>query len=142
MPIAHIVFMQDDEGRKVVDALTHTDGVVSHGVTAASVEAVTDYLAQWDYGEYHALSSVTGAGRMDDRSQVDHYLLTWNSGLGYVGLEVILDDDTHEPVDVTTCRTCDEPIDYCLDHTHAPNTDAPEWREDYDAVTAALNTEV
>lgn len=142
MPIAPIIFLQGDEGRRVVDALTHTDGVVVHGVTAASVEAVVDYLAQWDNGdEYHSLSSVTSAGVMDDRSQVDHYLLTWNSGLGYVGLEILLDDETHEPVDVTTCRGCDQPIDYCLDHTHAPDTESEDWTTDYAAVTAAINTE-
>lgn len=142
MPIASIVFMQGDEGRRVTDAISHFDGnVTHHGATAASIEAAVDYLAQWDYGEYHDLKSVTDAGAMDDLAQIDHYLLTWNVRLGYVGLEVLLDDDTHQPVDVTTCRGCNEPIDYCTDHTHAPDTESDEWQTDYDAVTAALNTQ-
>jgi hypothetical protein len=143
MPIASVIFMQDDEGRRVVDALTHTteDGLFVRGATAASIEAVVDYLAQWDSGEYHDIGPTTRAGVRDDRSQVDAYLLTWNAGLGYVGLEVLLDDETHQVVDVTTCRYCDQPIDYCLDHTHAPDTESAEWTEDYAATMAAIDIE-
>lgn len=141
MAIASIIFLQGDEGYRVVDALTHTDGVVRHGVTAASVEAVVDYLAQWDHGEYHDIGTATRAGRMDDRAQVDAYLLTWNASLGYVGLEVVLDGIDHTPIDVSTCRGCEQPIDYCQDHTHAPDMDSEEWTADYDAVTAAITSE-
>lgn len=138
MPIASIVFLQDDEGREVVDALTHTDGVTVHGVTAASIAATVEYLAQWDYGEYHDLGATTRAGAHDDRSQQDHYLLTWNTGLGYVGLEVML-DDTGQIENNATCRGCDQPVDYCTDHTHAPDEESAEWIDDHDATTAALN---
>lgn len=141
MPIASIVFMQGDEGRKVVDALTHTDGVVVHGATAASIAATVEYLAQWDYGEYHDLGSTSRAGSRDDRFQVDNYLLTWNTGLGYVGLEVMLDDENHYPDAVATCRGCGQPVDYCLDHTHAPDEESAEWVDDHDATTSALHRE-
>lgn len=141
MAIASVIFLQGDEGRRVTDALTHTDGVVRHGVTAASIEAVVDYLTQWDYGEYHDIGTTTRAGSRDERVQVDSYLLTWNADLGYVGLEVVLDGIDHTPIDVTTCRGCDQPIDYCQDHTHAPDQESEEWTTDYDAVTAALSRE-
>lgn len=141
MAIASIIFLQGDEGHRVVDALTHTDGAVRHGVTAASIDATVDYLAQWDTGEYHDIGTTTRAGSRDERVQVDAYLLTWNAGLGYVGLEVVLDGIDHTPIDVSTCRGCNEPIDYCQDHTHAPDMESAEWTTDHDAVTAALHTE-
>lgn len=141
MPIASVIFMQGDEGRRVVDALTHTEGIEMRGVTAASIEATVDHLAQWDTGEYPDLGSTTRAGIHDHRAQVDAYLLTWNTGLGYVGLEVVLDGIDHTPIDVTTCRGCEQPIDMCLDHTHTPDTESEEWTTDYDATAAAITSE-
>lgn len=71
--------------------------------------------------------------------QVDAYLLSWNTGLGYVSLEAVLDAVTGRPIEVSTCRGCDKPVDYCLDHTHAPDMESEAWATEYDAVTAALS---
>lgn len=138
---ARIIFLDGDEGRRVVDALTHTHNVVMHGASAASVEAVVDYLAQWDYGEYDDTHAESAAGRMDEQVQVDGYLLSWNAGLGYVGLEAVMDAISGRPIEVSTCRGCNQPIDYCTDHTHAPDTESEEWETDYAAVTAAITSE-
>lgn len=141
---SRIIFVDGDEGRRIVDALTHTDGAVVQGVTAASIEAVTDHLAQWDNGEHHHVDDTSGAGLTDSSAQVDAYTLTWNTGLGYVALAVMVDDDVLDPqvMDVYTCRGCGQPVDYCLDHTHAPDPESAEWRADYDGVSARITKEV
>lgn len=85
---ANIVFMQDDEGREVVDSLCNVEGVVAHGATAESIMKTIEYLSQWDYGdesEYDIREEI-GAGTNDTVVEYDEYVLTYNLGLGYVGL--------------------------------------------------------
>lgn len=135
----NIIFMQGDEGRAVTDALEHCQGITAYGATAPSIEAVIDYLAQWDQGDtaYHDLTDEPRAGSGDRTARVDGYVLSWNLGLGYVGLEAeVTEDGGH--ADVSTCRGCEQPIDYCTDHTHAPDMDSDDWRDDYDRTMSVI----
>lgn len=79
-----IVFMQD--GRDVVDRLTRTDGVVMRGATDATIGETIEYLAQWDYGDEDNVRDEMPTGTHDEVVERDGYILTWNAGLGYVGL--------------------------------------------------------
>lgn len=78
---SHIVFMQDSEGHDVIDRMD-----------TESPEEIVDYLAQWDYGDDYDVRDTPSAGEWDDTMVVGEYLLTWNSRLGYVGLERIIGD--------------------------------------------------
>jgi hypothetical protein len=52
------------------------------------VEAAIAYLLQWDYGEGEVRDRPS-AGCRDTVRQIDDLLLTYNVGLGYIGLERI-----------------------------------------------------
>ena len=86
MRYAEIVFMQGDEGRELTDSLCNVEGVVAHGATAKSITETIEYLSQWDMGEYHDIREDTGAGAYDTVVEEGDYVLTYNLGLGYVGL--------------------------------------------------------
>jgi hypothetical protein len=85
---ANIVFMQDEEGREVVDRLCNVEGILAHGATAESITETIEYLSQWDYGDEsdHYAREDIGAGVNDEVVEEGDYVLTWNLGLGYVGL--------------------------------------------------------
>lgn len=88
---SHIVFMQDDEGSEVVDRLTRcTDGFTVYGPTAETIAEAIEYLSQWDYGDDYDVRDEPSAGTSDDTVREGEYLLTWNTGLGYVGLERVI----------------------------------------------------
>lgn len=84
---SRIVFMQDEEGREVVDRLTRTEGILMRGATDATVAEAIEYLSQWDMGEDDDVHEQMAAGSRDEVTERDGYILTWNAGLGYVGLE-------------------------------------------------------
>jgi len=48
-----------------------------------------DYLNNWDYGSEneHSPQSEPSHGTSDDYHQSGEYILSWNNGLGYVGLD-------------------------------------------------------
>lgn len=87
---ARIVFMDGDEGREVVDRLCRVDGVVAYGATRETVEHAIDYLSQWDYGDEQELVEMLSHGTLDDVVEHGDYILSWNLGLGYVGLERVV----------------------------------------------------
>lgn len=136
---APICFFDGEFGRAVVDILTATDGVVTHRPTAAAIEATVDFLTSWDTGEYPDLRTHTSHGAIDWQVQVDAYLLSWNTGLGYVSLEAVIDPIGGRPIEVSTCRGCNQPVDYCQDHTHAPDMDSDAWTHEYDTARTALD---
>ena len=75
-----IVFIQGDEADEPL-------GILSDNGEEAAIE----YLAQWDYGD--ETQSATGYGSPDDCAGthdtvyiVGNYALTYNLGLGYIGL--------------------------------------------------------
>jgi len=86
MKYVDIVFMQGDEGREVVDRLCNVEGILAHGATAESIAEAIEYLSQWDYGDDDNVRDDTGAGTNDTTVEDDTYVLSWNLGLGYVGL--------------------------------------------------------
>lgn len=89
---SEIVFMQDDEGREVVDRLANVDGVVAYGPTEESIEATVEYLAQWDYADDYDVRDTLSAGAHDIVIEHNGYVLSFNVGLGYVGLARIIAD--------------------------------------------------
>lgn len=86
--IARVVFMQGDDADAVLKDLCRVhDWVVADGPTQDTIEAAIDYLAQWDDGSNEDIHDGIGAGPADDIHEHGDYVLTWNLGLGYVGLE-------------------------------------------------------
>lgn len=77
MAIERIVFMQGsdaDEPLRILDE--------------SGPEAAIDYLAEWDNGDGGDMADEPSAGSADDVYQSDNgYILSWNTGLGYIGLE-------------------------------------------------------
>jgi len=74
-----IIFLQDYED-PTVDKFFEDD---------MTEEQMIDYLADWDYGSEmeHSPSETPSRGGADDWCRIEDYVLTWNRGLGYVGLE-------------------------------------------------------
>lgn len=94
---AEVVFLQGDEGSEVVDRLMRFDGrVTAAGPTDETVTEAIEYLSDWDYGEYPETYSWeelrSRSGTRDYVTQAGDYVLTWNSGFGYVGLAVRVRD--------------------------------------------------
>lgn len=83
MRYAQIVFMQNsqdaDEPLRILDE--------------QGVQAAIDYLAQWDNGDRDEVRDRPSAGSRDNTKRVGEYLLTWNWGLGYIGLERIIEGE-------------------------------------------------
>jgi hypothetical protein len=71
-----IVFLQGDEAEPALRELRE-DGPA----------ALLEYLRQWDYGEPGEERPEPAAGTDDDTWLRDGYLVTWNSRIGYCGLE-------------------------------------------------------
>ncbi len=77
MTIECIVFVQGDEAIEPLGILD-TDGT----------EAAIEYLAQWHCPGEHQTADEPAAGSSDDTYETeDGFILTWNSRLGYIGLE-------------------------------------------------------
>lgn len=90
----NIVFMQGDDADEPLRLLydKHDDSVV-WGWPDKKTEAIA-YLAQWDNGDPGEVRDTSSAGSSDYQHTEGEYLLTWNLGLGYIGLERIKADDT------------------------------------------------
>lgn len=56
-------------------------------------EAVLTYLQQWDNGEKSEMFTVSAKGTSDRIHQIDEYIINYNYGLNYIGLEEIIKDD-------------------------------------------------
>lgn len=85
---AHIIFTHDYQDEEV-DRLMNKE---------YDFEALARHLSQWDTGEYNEIRDVPGAGTSDDCEEytiegAGTYLLSWNIGLGYVGLEAIIETE-------------------------------------------------
>lgn len=88
-----VVFLDGDEGRRVVDKLCGVESVLAHGVTVESVEACVEYLLQWDYDDEGPHEDVQPWGDADSTDSLEwtkyegqDLILSWNLGLGYVSL--------------------------------------------------------
>lgn len=74
-----IVFMQGEEADEALDILRE-DGE----------DAAIDYLAEWDYGDAGEDFDEPSSGTDDDVHETDDgYRLSYNTRLGYIGLERI-----------------------------------------------------
>ena len=72
-----IIFAQGDDAAEILDIL-EADGV----------ESAADYMAQWWNPGEHEIADELSAGTSDDTCELpDGFVLTWNFGLGYIGLE-------------------------------------------------------
>ena len=78
---ASIVFIQGEEAEEPLNILDIKGHI-----------AVLDYLKQWDNGEYHELNNVSSKGSKDDFIKIDDYLISFNFGLGYIGLEKVIEE--------------------------------------------------
>lgn len=87
MPYVSIVFIQSpeytEEGEPICDAAKFLEGLIG-------VPELLEYLKQWDYGEETenslTVSETPPHGTSDTVEEVDGYFLSYNFGLGYVGL--------------------------------------------------------
>lgn len=68
-----VVFMQGDDAIEPLQILDDK-----------GVEAVAEYLGQWDYGEGEHVDFP--AGDDDDIEEAGDYIVIWNSRLGYIGM--------------------------------------------------------
>jgi len=76
---ASVVFLQDSEADEPLDILNNEGR-----------EAAINYLSQWDYGEYYDIREESGKGSNDRSLEHNGYLLSYNTGIGYIGLEKII----------------------------------------------------
>jgi hypothetical protein len=76
MNYQRIVFVQGDEAVEPL-AILDREG------PAAAIEL----LSQWDDGLPGQVSGEPSSGDMDDVAELNGYRLSWNSRLGYIGLE-------------------------------------------------------
>jgi len=89
----NVVFLQGDEAYQPLEILD-TKGK----------DAAMEYLKQWHYPGEHEGSPELGHGTSDQTYEKDGYIMSWNSQLGYIGLQYDLsqmneEDDTDEPMD-------------------------------------------
>lgn len=82
---ANIVFMQGSEADEPLDILNN-DGP----------EALLAYLQQWDYGEYYDVSDEPSAGSGDRTIEMGEYIISYNSRIGYIGLEKIISAEDYD----------------------------------------------
>jgi hypothetical protein len=84
MAYQRIIFFQNEQADEALKIL-NDDGW----------EAAIAHLAQWDQGLAGGeISDEPSSGDADCVKEDDHYRLSWNSGLGYIGLEAIVSDET------------------------------------------------
>lgn len=83
-----IVMVQGEEGRELTDKLYNVEGVVAHGVTSESINAMIEHLSQWETADSPATEAkeYPSWGSNDDIHTVGWYVLSANLGLGYVAL--------------------------------------------------------
>ncbi len=82
MLVERIVFMQ---GSNAIEALEILDN--------EGRESAMTYLRQWHFPGEHDTSLELSAGSSDRVIRTsDNYVMTYNLGLGYIGLEYVLQD--------------------------------------------------
>lgn len=84
-----IVWMDGEDGRKLVDKIDRDNGVVARGATDKSIAKAVEHLKQWDYGEPAEVITKPELLPGEKRAYEDEYVLTWHLGLGHVSLDRI-----------------------------------------------------
>jgi hypothetical protein len=83
MQVEQIIFMQG-ESEELDIAL---DILKTEGPDMAIL-----HLMQWHYPGEHETAEIPAAGTDDDTHKDEHgYILTWNSRIGYIGLEYVVE---------------------------------------------------
>ena len=81
MLIEDVVFMQGDEAQEYLDLLDNE-----------GAEVALEKLKEWHYPNEHATRTELPNGSSDRTFKQGQYFLSWNSGLGYIGLSYIVED--------------------------------------------------
>jgi hypothetical protein len=81
-----VVFLQGDDAFQPLEILD-----------SKGADAALEYLKQWHYPGEHMGSQELGHGSSDETYEKDGYVMSWNSRLGYIGLQYDL-TKTNEPV--------------------------------------------
>ena len=77
-----IVFLQNEQADEALQILNDQ-----------GTEAAIEHLAQWDNADAVEVTEEPSSGDDDDVFEDEHYRLSWNSKLNYIGLEAILETD-------------------------------------------------
>lgn len=80
MQYQRIVFMQGDEADEPLRILDEQ-----------GEESAIEYLSQWDYGEGEVFDDPSSGTDDDVYETGDGYRLSYNTRLGYIGLESIIE---------------------------------------------------
>lgn len=80
---ANIVFIQSSDETQEPETIYHDQGI----------DALFQYLKQWDYGEYHDVENTPNFGTSDRRFYIDDYIVIVNSGMPYFGLTRIIESE-------------------------------------------------
>lgn len=80
---AEIVFLQNSQD---FNGFRGSGGRGVDGFFDSDESEMMDYLMQWDDGEYHEVNSRKPWGTRDDTYKRGKYIMSYNSGLGYAGL--------------------------------------------------------
>lgn len=73
-----VIFLNDydPEGEKAL-------GMIEDG----DLEGALNYLQNWHWPGEHETREESGRGYDDEVYESDDYIMAWNTGLGYIGLE-------------------------------------------------------
>ena len=77
-----IVFMQGDDAQEALAILDKQGD-----------DAAIDFLSEWDYGDACPTDNEPRAGTSDTVHKHDNYLLTYNTSLGYIGLDRVIEEE-------------------------------------------------
>jgi len=76
-PIIFLHDYQDESVKEFINDMHYSD------IQKKAVE----YLSKWDAGAFDNCTTESAHGTDDDTEIIGNYLISWNSGLGYIGLE-------------------------------------------------------
>jgi hypothetical protein len=79
MPYQEIIFIEGSDAEYPLSILKR------------DIDRCFDYLLRWDYGE-GAVHPLPSHGKCDRVTIRDDLILSWNTGIGYIGLERFIGD--------------------------------------------------
>jgi len=71
----NIIFQQGQEAEETLELIKN-----------CSEEVAVNYLKEWDMGENYDVSDTEPFGKADTTVEIDGYILSYNTYVGYVGL--------------------------------------------------------
>jgi len=84
----HIIFLQNTQD---FDSFSGSGGTDIDGFFDSTVDEMISYLSQWDYGDSGISNDIPSHGTADTVyiNEDKNYILSYNSTMGYAGLERI-----------------------------------------------------